>query len=311
MFRIPISRMILVMLAAVIASVEAQAPAIPPGLELQLYADLSTPAIAFKTTGKYTSGPEYAANNDMVGGLTVRYKEYSASVGSPLFGTSRFDPARPPTRFFDLKLAWLDDHWGVEGYAQYFRGFYVTPAKSETVLMDNPGAALRSANINVYRGIGSRSQVYRLRDGLTETGLDVNFYGVFGVSRQSLRSPIPFLDSSSGGEGTAFESMTRFSYTGATAGPGLAVNLNLGGFFIDPTLMMAFGVQSYQANGARESNEWGGLTKVNLGLRTGYETDSWILGMSADGDGNGADLRDNIGLLFHSTVVRFFLGLMF
>jgi hypothetical protein len=274
-----------------------------------VFSELAGPAITLNNGGSYTKGPDYEPNNDMAYGFTVRYKNYSVAVGSPLFGTSRFDAARPATRFFDLRLGWLADDWGVEAYHQYHRGFYATTADDDTLLLDNPRMTLRSNVVNVYRALGSFSRVSRMRDGLLRTGLQPNVYLVGGVSRQAITSPVPLLDTLSQGRGTPFEHMHRLAYTGAYGGMGLTLNSNLLGFYLDPTLMMGFGMQWRDSDADIERA--GAQVKINLKLQAGFATERFNVGMSVENDANSVEMGEDYGVLFHSIVVRLLASMAF
>jgi hypothetical protein len=266
--------------------------------------ELSGPGLTIEVSRNDDADVEYEPNNADAYGFAVRYKNYSASVGSPFFGTSKLDPERPQTKFLDLRLAWLDDRWGVEAYHQYHRGFYAMTTNYDTLLLDNPHMTLRSNVVNVYKAVGSFSQVSRMRDGLLHTGLGANVLLVMGVSRQSIISPSPILGTLDRARNTPYEGMSRLSYTGAYAGYGLSLNSNLFGFYFDPTLMIGFGLQSRDADVF--VNQAGLQVKVNIKLQTGFATERVNFGMSGENDANSIELTDDQSVLFHSIVVRLF-----
>jgi hypothetical protein len=104
--------------------------------------------------------------------------------------------------------------------------------------------------------------------------------------------------------GTKFEGMTRLSYTGAYAGYGLSVNTNLLGLYLDPTLMIGFGIQAREAD--VDINKVGLQVKINLKLQTGFATERLNLGLSLENDANSIELTDVQSALFHSIVVKLF-----
>ena len=291
-------------------AVDAAADPQPPrDWAVSLYTEGSALALTLKTTDDLTTSPSYDANNDVTGGFSIRYKQFGISTGSPWMGTSRLDAERPATRFFDLRLQWLGERWGFESYGQYFRGFYATSDVGDTVYLDNPGARLRSFNFNVYRAAGEGSRVWRMRDGLRNTGFAANAYLMAGVSRQSLQSPVPLLDTLGGGEGTPFERMHRFAYTGLNAGVGMTLNTNLWGVYFDPTLFVGGGVRLAESD--VPVSRIGGMMKVHLKLQTGYEMDRLNVGLSVSNDFNVAGIEGDHDLGFHSIVARIFITTYF
>jgi hypothetical protein len=305
-------RVLMPLVGALVASLPTAgfAGAIPArDWSVGVYGELSEPAVSWEDLDSEANSPAYRTNSEMVPGVTVRYKHYSVSLGAPLSGRSQFDPLRPPTRFFDLRVAWLSERWGVETYTQYFRGFYVESFDHDSVLMDNSSASLASWNANYYRALGSWSRVDRMRDGLGRTGVMLNFYSLLGAAAQRFHSPIPVLDTLPEGKGMPYEFMTRVSHQSLMAGLGTTLNTNLWGLYCDPTLFMGFGLQHRDADVAIDP--FGTVLKVHLKIQAGYAADSWNVGMAAENDLNGVDFNERYAVLFHSIVVRFFVKTMF
>jgi len=276
-----------------------------PDWSVGVFGELSNPSISFDDLDLDASSFSYNGNIEFEPAFSLRYKHYSLSLGTPLTGHSQDKQDRPPTRFFDLRLAWLDAKWGVETYAQYYRGFFVTRYSDDSFMFDNSAASLVSWNANLYRAIGSWSRIDRMRDGLATTGLRVNFYSLLGVSSQSFRSPFPVLDSLPEGHGAPYEFMTRLSHSSMFTGLGTTVNTNLFGFYLDPTILLGLGVQHRKAD--VQIDPVGVLFKGHIKVQMGYATKNWNYGFVVSDDVNSVDFDDRYGVMFHALVIKYFV----
>jgi hypothetical protein len=264
------------------------------------YLQLTQPTVLITRGGEYDEGIGYEANNWILPGLELRYKRFGFSTVPPLMGRTSADADRPPTRLFDLNGRYHGRYWGVESRYGFVRGFSAS-GKGTDEPIDRPSMYLHTGRVNVYKTIDQSSRVYRMSEGIGETGVQPNVYWVYGLSRQLLRADKPFLDTLSWGDTTRFYHMRALSVWGGTVGVSAVVNTRLFGAYCDPGITIAYGLQRRTGNVRVEQFS----QQVNAGLRlkAGYAWGRFDAGVTAENEVSTMDLIEE-SMLFKSLVVR-------
>ena len=274
---------------------------------VSLYSHGSVPAIRLSDHEGPSKDVTFLTNNRIIPGVGIRYRHYGVDFSQGLSGVSRDDPELPPTKFVDLRTYYHGGRYGVEIYHQYFRGFSLEDV-SATSAPSYSSMSERTFNLNVFRGATKGSKVYHISEGIGKTGFKANLYYLAGISRLGFRSPVPLTDSTTDSS-QVFGGMESITAYGLFAGLGSTLNLNLGGFYLDPTLFIGGGPQYRQSNVKIDEN--GAQVKVHLQFRTGFRGERFDIGMAAENDLNSIELPARNSIDFHSIAVKIHAGLSF
>jgi hypothetical protein len=233
-------------------------------------------------------------------GVEVRYRNYGFSFSSSLAEASAGAPRLVSGGLTDARTFYYGDAWGFEGYHRYARGFHSESDKHGVSEVYHPDMTLRSTSLTLYRALDDDFHVYRLSDGLPESGVEPDLMLVFNVSQNRLHDGMAFMYGSGVG-GSRFEGLQDLNLYGASAGMGLVLSSNAGGVYFDPALFLGYGVQYREWNGRPETTF--NLLKVNLRMRLGYRNRWFDAGGGFENDGNAAFVGKE-SVTFNALVAR-------
>jgi hypothetical protein len=252
----------------------------------------SRPSVAFQTQSGHQTPASLGSlvpNAQVRPGLEVRYRHYGVSVS-----TSLQDATYGMPRFFqggltDARTFYYGDAWGFEAYHRYARGFNTGDGRD-----DHPDMTLRSTSATIYRAAGQDFHVYRMADGITESGVEPDLLFTFGLSQTHLHDAEDFVVGTSTW-GTRLEGLNDFKVYSGSLGAGLSLSSSAGGVYFDPALFVGFGVQYREWNGHPETTL--NLVKVNLRMRLGYRNEGFDLGAGFENDAHTAMSGDESVLI--------------
>lgn len=259
----------------------------------------SRPSVSFQTHPG-SGGPQnittLAPDAEARPGVEIRYRNYGLSFSSSFSDASNGPPRVLAGGLTDVRTFYYGDAWGFEGYNRSAHGF-----RSEDGEVSHPNMSLRSTSATLYRAAGYDSHVYRMADGMAETGVEPDLMFVFNLSQNRLRDDMNFLQGS-GMWDSRFSGVRDLNLYSASAGLGLAVSSNAGGVYFDPALFLGFGAQYREWDGHPQTAF--NLAKINLRMRLGYRSRWFDLGGGFENDAQLIMAEGNEDAIFSSLVAR-------
>jgi hypothetical protein len=170
-------------------------------------------------------------------------------------------------------IGWHGDHWGIEAYHRYARGFESMPEiPLGSSITQRPDVKLRLSDVTVLRSFDPDSRVSRLSEGIDATGFDVDFFLMLAASHARLRADRPFLPGLAGSD-SRFAGVKAIDVAALGMGGGFAVSGNFGGLYAEQALFAGYGPQfrAFGTSNAGEDWAWD-LMKVNVRFRMGLST---------------------------------------
>lgn len=201
----------------------------------------------------------------------------------------------------DLRTRYHGSLWGFEAHHLTARGFDLEGMVNRwTVTGHRSDIRLRASGATLYRSFDPDSRVYRLSEGQTSTGGDVDVFLTAGVSHAGLHGDHALLPSMTMTE-SRFANAERITVTSVTAGGGFAITSNLHGIYFDQSLFGGYGPQ-YRTWGARSDVTWN-LAKVNLRVALGVRNRWFDAGVGVE-DEAYASLAGSDRMVVHALAAQ-------
>lgn len=249
---------------------------------------------------------EYSAPGQGRPGVEASYGRFGISAS----GTFLTDPAdnlwragrRPEGEARDLRTRYHGDQWGFEAHHLSAQGFDVTGrvAGVPAIAGRRPDVRLRAAGATVYRSFDPDSRVYRLSEGLSSFGGEIDVFLTAGASHAGVSGADALLPPGAGA-GTRFDGVNRVTVTSATVGGGFALMSNLHGLYFDQALFGGYGPQ-YRTWGDRSDVSWN-LAKVNLRVALGVRNRWFDVGVGVE-DEAYASLVNSDRMVVHALAAQ-------
>jgi hypothetical protein len=281
--------------------------ALPVGagdLRIGTHMAYSHPTIALET-GTTLGRIEYAPQTRSRPGFEIRSGPYGVSFTAPVAGGDWTNPEFSASEGLnDFRTHYHGGSWGVEAYHRHARGFYESyspPAYSGPQgQVYRPGMTLRTSGVTAYKSLDPDSRVYRLSEGLTATGGNIDFFVMVGASHTRLRDDKALVEEDVKGF-SRFDNLRRVEVASLAAGGGMAITSNLHGLYFDQALFAGYGPQ-YRVWGNRADMTWD-LVKVNIRAKLGVRSRWFDIGAGFENDAHAA-MAGNESAVFHTLVAR-------
>lgn len=281
---LPIAACVLAVLAVPEPRAEESAGG-PPRLTVATHIRAAQPRVTFGfTKGDGGKGnAEFIALGPAEPGVEVAYGRFAVSAS----GAFLTDPAdhllatgfrRGGVR--DLRTRYHGSRWGVEAHHLAAQGFSGAAHPEDDAPL-RPDIGLRATGVTLYRTFDPDSRVYRLSEGLRETGGEADVFVTAGVSSARMagtRALLPGLAS----PGSRFYDVKRVGVTSVQIGGGYLITSNMYGLYFDNALMGAYGPQ-YRTWGGRSGIDWN-LAKVNVRVAMGVRSRWFDVGVGVEDD---------------------------
>jgi|GEM_PF-2730909 len=207
----------------------------------------------------------------------------------------------------DIRTRYHGTAWGVEAHHVRAKGFEWDGRVSERAVNGyRPDVVMNATGVTLYRAFDPDSRVYRLSEGLSETGGNVDVFFTAGASRASLRGEgalLPLMASPD----SRFHEIDRVSVTSASIGGGFALTSNMHGLYFDQSLFGGYGPQM-RTWGNRSDVAWN-LAKVNLRVAMGLRTRWFDVGVGVE-DEAYASLAGSDRMVVHALAAQAKVGVV-
>ncbi len=287
------------------------APAMPahaepgqrPPLAVATHMRYAQPLITFGLGG--AGYVDYSAPGLGRPGVDVSYGRFGFSAS----GAFLTDPlenlwragGRPRGDAQDIRTRYHGSQWGFEAHHLTAHGFDQEGyANRMPVQGHRSDVRLRAAGATLYRSFDPDSRVYRLSEGMRETGGEVDVFLTAGLSHASLHGDHPLLPSMTT-PGSRFANAERINVTSAVVGGGFAITSNLHGIYFDQSLFGGYGPQ-YRVWGERSDVTWN-LAKVNLRVGLGVRNRWFEAGVGVE-DEAYASLAGSDRMVVHALAAQ-------
>ncbi len=252
---------------------------------------------------------DYHAAGQGEPGVEVAYGRFGVSVS----GSFLKDPAdnllkaglQSDEGVQDLRTRYHGTAWGVEAHHVTAQGFDYDGRVFDRVRNGSRADVSMSATgLTVYRAFDPDSRVYRLSEGLSETGGNVDVFFTAGVSRAALRGDHELLPLMASPD-SRFHEVNAISVTSATVGGGFAITSNMLGFYFDQSLFGGYGPQ-LRTWGDQSDVAWN-LAKVNLRVALGIRNRWFDVGVGVE-DEAYASLAGSDRMVVHALAAQAKVG---
>jgi hypothetical protein len=207
----------------------------------------------------------------------------------------------------DIRARYHAASWGVEAHHLMAKGFHKTAGDHETYIANHrPDIRLRAAGATLYRSFDPESRVYRLSEGLSETGGHVGVFFTAGASHASVEGDAALLPNLKDRD-SRFYRVNDATVTSATIGAGYAITSNMHGLYFDQSLFAGYGPQ-YRTWGERSDVAWN-LAKVNLRVALGIRTRWFDMGVGVENEAY-ASLANSDRMVVHALAAQAKVGVM-
>jgi len=208
---------------------------------------------------------------------------------------------RPRGDAQDIRTRYHGSLWGGEAHHLTARGFDLQGfVNGATVDGHRPDVRLRAIGAMLYRSFDPDSRVYRLSEGRTETGGNVDVFLTAGTSHANLYGEHALLPSMTVA-GSRFANAERIAVTSVSVGGGFAITSNLHGVYFDQSLFGGYGPQ-YRVWGDRSDVTWN-LAKVNLRVGLGIRNRWFDAGVGVE-DEAYASLAGSDRMVIHALAAQ-------
>jgi hypothetical protein len=260
----------------------AQAQRISQSLSLGTHLRFAQPMVTFGLGG--VGHVDFNAAGAGEPGVEAAYGRYGVSVS----GAFLKDPADnlwntglgAGQGVRDIRTRYHGSEWGVEAHYVSANGFHWDGrVYDQSVNGYRPDVVMNATGVTLYRAFDPDSRVYRLSEGLSETGGNVDVFFTAGASRASLRGDHALLPLMASPDSRFYE-IHNASVTSASIGGGFAITSNLHGLYFDQSLFGGYGPQ-VRTWGDRSDVTWN-LAKVNLRVGLGLRTRWFDVGVGVE-----------------------------
>ncbi len=245
------------------------------------------PVIALETNSE-GGRVEFAARTHARPGLEATYGRFNLSVSAISAGSDGnwLTPKIPAPDWNDVRTRYHGDLWGAEAFHQNVRGFdRQSEASHHTAPESRSAMSLQSSGATVYRSIDPDSRVYRLSEGLDQTGANFDVFWTLGMSHLKLRDDTPLLEGLYAPD-SKFENVYAVDVTSLALGAGYAISSNMDGLYFDQALFGGYGPQIRTWGGHSEA-AWK-LVRVNLRARLGVRNRWFDAGVGFENEAHAA-----------------------
>lgn len=268
------------------ATVDAEGLGSPVFVSMTTHLRYAHPSVNLRVGGEGGANADYKILGEGRPGVEATYGGFGVSASGDFLRNPTDNLFRgsllPQGGTQDFRARYYAASWGVETHHLTAKGAIQSGDRdTRSVAHQYPDIHLRAAGLTVYRSFDPESRVYRLSEGLSESGGHVGVFLTAGVSHASVEGDDVLLPGVSDRD-SRFYRVTRASVTSASVGGGYAINSNMLGLYFDQSLFAAYGPQ-YRTWGERSDVAFN-LAKMNLRVALGIRNRWFDVGVGVENE---------------------------